>query len=78
MVYLIWDIIGLGGRGEIKYGLKRLHSAPLHADVGYYLSWFFAIHLSAASESRKYTRKPVSAYDFLERQDRKIFRKVSK
>ena len=26
---------------------------------------------------RKYTSKPVSVYDFLERQDRKIFRKVS-
>ena len=26
---------------------------------------------------RKYTSKPVRAYDFLERQDRKIFRKVS-
>ena len=25
----------------------------------------------------KYTSKPVSVYDFLERQDRKIFRKVS-
>ena len=50
MVYLTWDIISLGGRGEIKYGLKRLHSAPLHAVVGSYLSWFFAIQLSAASE----------------------------
>ena len=36
MKYLTWDMIGLGGRGEIKYGLKRLHSAPLHADVGSY------------------------------------------
>ena len=27
---------------------------------------------------RKYTSKPVSIYDFLERQDRKIFRKVFK
>ena len=27
---------------------------------------------------RKYTSKPVSVYDFLERQDRKNFRKVSK
>ena len=26
---------------------------------------------------RKYTSKPVSVYDFLDRQDRKIFRKVS-
>ena len=26
---------------------------------------------------RKYTSKPVSVYDFSERQDRKIFRKVS-
>ena len=43
MVYLIWDIIGRGGRGEIKHGLKRLHRAPLRADVGYYLSWFFAL-----------------------------------
>ena len=50
IVYLTWDIIGLGGRGEIKYGLKRLYSAPLHADVGSYLSWFFTIQLSAASE----------------------------
>ena len=50
IVYLTWDIIGLGGRGEIKYGLKRLYSAPLHADVGSYLSWFFTIELSAASE----------------------------
>ena len=50
IVYLTWDIIGLGGRREIKYGLKRLYSAPLHADVGSYLSWFFTIQLSAASE----------------------------
>ena len=29
------------------------------------------------SNSRKHTSKPVGFYDFLERQDRKIFRKVS-
>ena len=29
------------------------------------------------SHSRKHTSKPVGFYDFLERQDRKIFRKVS-
>ena len=49
MKYLTWDMIGLGGRNEIKYGLKRLHSAPLHADVGSYL-WFFSIQLSAEGE----------------------------
>ena len=51
----------------------------------------YALSVYAASESdltpvqcfldrcfkRKYTSKPVSVYDFLERQDRKIFRKVS-
>ena len=51
----------------------------------------YALSVHAASESdlipvqcfldrcfkRKYTSKPVSVYDFLERQDRKIFRKVS-
>ena len=51
----------------------------------------YALFVHAASESdlipvqcfldrcfkRKYTSKPVSVYDFLERQDRKIFRKVS-
>ena len=50
----------------------------------------YAISVYAASESdltpvqcfldrcfkRKYTSKPVRVYDFLERQDRKIFRKV--
>ena len=51
----------------------------------------YALSVYAASESdltpvqcfldrcfkRKYTSKPVSVYDFLERQDRKIFRNVS-
>ena len=51
----------------------------------------YALSVYAASESdltpvqcfldrcfkRKYTSKPVSVYDFLERQDRKIFKKVS-
>ena len=51
----------------------------------------YALSVYAASESdltpvqcfldscfkRKYTPKPVSVYDFLERQDRKIFRRVS-
>ena len=54
-----------------------------------YINYALSVH--AASESdlipvqcfldrcfkRKYTSKPVSVYDFLERQDRKIFRKVS-
>jgi len=29
---------GLGGRGEIKHGLKWLHSAPLYADIQSHLS----------------------------------------
>ena len=33
MVYLICSVFGLDGRGDSKNGLKRLHSAPLHADV---------------------------------------------
>ena len=81
IVYLTWDIIGLGGRGEIKYGLKRLHSAPLHGDVGFYLSAIGCKWESCfvdCCKKRKYTCKPVSAYDSLERQDRKIFRNVSK
>ena len=81
IVYLAWDIIGLGGRGEIKYGLKRLHSAPLHGDVGFYLSAIGCKWESCfvdCCKKRKYTCKPVSAYDSLERQDRKIFRNVSK
>ena len=81
IVYLTWDIIGLGGRGEIKYGLKRLHSAPLHGEVGFYLSAIGCKWESCfvdCCKKRKYTCKPVSAYDSLERQDRKIFRNVSK
>ena len=81
IVYLAWDIIGLGGRGEIKYGLKRLHSAPLHGDVGFYLSAIGCKWESCfvdCCKKRKYTCKPVSTYDSLERQDRKIFRNVSK
>ena len=81
IVYLAWDIIGLGGRGEIKYGLKRLHSAPLHGDVGFYLSAIGCKWESCfvdCCKKRKYTCKPVSAYDSLGRQDRKIFRNVSK
>ena len=31
MVYLTCAIIGLGGRGEIKHGLKQQHSSPLNA-----------------------------------------------
>lgn len=31
-------MIGLGGRGEIRRGLKWLHSAPLYADIQSHLS----------------------------------------
>ena len=33
MVYLTCVIIGLGGQGEIKHGLKQQHSKLLHPDV---------------------------------------------
>ena len=32
-VYLTCVIIGLGGQGEIKHGLKQQHSKLLHPDV---------------------------------------------
>ena len=67
--------------------IDLLFSTIVLPNINYALS----VHAASASESdlipvqcfldrcfkRKYTSKPVSVYDFLERQDRKIFRKVS-
>ena len=50
MVYLICAVIGLGGRGEIIHGLKRLPKVPLHADVRSYLSGSSVIQPLAARE----------------------------
>ena len=50
MVYLICAVIGLGGRGEIIHGLKRLPKAPLHTDVRSYLSGSSVIQPLAARE----------------------------
>ena len=50
MVYLTCAVIGVDGQGEIQHGLKRLHSAPLHADVRSHLSGFSAIQPLAVSE----------------------------
>ena len=49
MIYLTYAVIGLGGRGENKHRLKRLHSAPLHADVRSRLSGPSAIQPLAAT-----------------------------
>ena len=49
VVYLTCAVIGLGGRGEIKYRLKQLHNAPLHADVRSRLSGPSVIQPLAAS-----------------------------
>lgn len=49
MVYLTCAVIGLGGWDEIKRGLKRLHSAPLHVDVWSHLSGSSAIQVLATS-----------------------------
>ena len=49
IVYLTYAVIGLGGWGEIKHGLKQLHSAPLHAYVWSHLSGFSAIQPLASS-----------------------------
>lgn len=38
MVYLTCAVIDLGGRGEMKHGLKWLHSAPLQVNVRSHLS----------------------------------------
>ena len=71
--------------GYNQSAIDLLFNTIIPANVNYALSVY------AASESdltpgqcfldhcfkRKYTSKPVSIYDFLERQDRKIFRKVS-
>ena len=50
MVYLICAVIGLGGRGEIIHGLKRLPKVPLHTDVRSYLSGSSVIQRLAARE----------------------------
>ena len=42
MVYLTCVIIGLGGQGEIKHGLKQQHSKLLHPDVWSH-PWFLYI-----------------------------------
>ena len=39
----ICAVIGLGGRDDIKHGLKQQHSTPLHADVRSNLSGSSAI-----------------------------------
>ena len=75
----------LGKEGYNQSEIDLLFNTIVLPNVNYALSVY------AASESdltpvqcfldrcfkRKYTSKPVSVYDFLERQDRKIFRKVS-
>ena len=43
-------VISLGGRDDIKHGLKQQHSAPLHADVRSHHSGSSAIQPLAASE----------------------------
>ena len=48
-VYLTYAVIGLGGWGEIKQGLKQLHSVPLHADDRSHLSGSSTIQPLAAS-----------------------------
>lgn len=41
MVYLTCAISGPSGQGELKQGLKQLHSVPLHADIqSQFLLWF--------------------------------------
>ena len=73
--------------GYSQSEIDLLFSTIVLPNINYALS----VHAASASESdliavqcfldrcfkRKYTSKPVSVYDFLERQDRKIFRKVS-
>ena len=49
IVSLTYAVIGLGGLGEIKHGLKQLHSAPLHAYVQSHFSGSSAIQPLAAS-----------------------------
>lgn len=49
MVYLTCSVFGLDGRDASKNGLKRLHSAPLHADVQSQLAGSSAIQPFAAS-----------------------------
>ena len=53
IVYLTFAIIGLGGWGKTKHGMKRLHSATLiHADIRSHLSGSPVIQQLAASEER--------------------------
>jgi len=57
IVYLTFAVIGLGGWGETKHGMKRLHSAPLiHADIRSHLSGSSVIQPFAASEERWHPR----------------------
>ena len=49
VVSLTYAVIGLGGLGEIKHGLRQLHSAPLHTDVRSHLSGSSALQPLAAS-----------------------------
>ena len=56
MVYLICSVFGLDGRGDSKNGLKRLHGAPLHADVRSQLAGSSAIQPFAASEKNWHPR----------------------
>ena len=53
IVYLTFAVIGLGGWGETKHEMTRLHSAPLiHAYIRSHLSGFPVIQQLAASEER--------------------------
>ena len=57
IVYLTFAVISLGGCGETKHGMKRLHSAPLiHADIQSHLSGSSVIQPFAASEERWHPR----------------------
>ena len=74
MVYLICAVIGLGGRGEIIHGLKRLPKAPLHADVRSYLSGSSVIQPLAAREE---IGTVVFIYLFIENQNNGSYAKNS-
>ena len=57
IVYLTFAVIGLGGCGETKHGMKRLHSAPLiHADIRSHLSGSSVIQPFGTSEERWHPR----------------------
>ena len=49
-IYLTSAVIGLDGRSQSKHGLKRLHSALLHAGVRSLLTGSFVVQPLAASE----------------------------